>query len=84
MRFFSSGKTVRANVSRKTASVVGSYLASVRKLLDTNDPGATDQFAGRSVKDVRGNVYPLETNPNTLYRLNASVEPFEEVYRLLA
>ena len=84
MRFFSDAKTLRAEVSRGTASVIGSYLAAVRRLLDTNDIEPLQQFGGRSIKDVRGNIFPLETRPNVLYRLNAVVEPFEEVYRLIA
>ena len=84
MQFFSGGETVRANVSRRTASRIGSYLSAVRTLLETNDIEPLEQFVGRSVKDTRGNVHPLETHPNVLYRLNAAVEPFEEVYRLLA
>jgi len=84
MRFPSDGKWVRADVTRKTASVIGTYLASVRRFLDANDVEPLEQFNGQSVKDVRGKVFPLETRPNELYRLNAAVEPFEEVYRLLA
>ena len=84
MRLFSNGQAVKADVSRKTARVLGSYLAAVRRFLDTNDVEPMNQFDGQSVKDVRGEVFPLETRPNELYRLNAAVEPFEEVYRLLA
>lgn len=84
MRFFSDGRVVKANVSRKTASVLGSYLAAVRRLLDTNDAEPLEQFEGQSVKDVRGKVFPLETRSNLIYRVNAAIEPFEAVYRLLA
>ena len=84
MQFFSDAKMVRADVSRTTASIIGRYLASVRRFLETNDPEPLQEVAGQSVKDVQGNVFPLETRPNVLYRLNASIEPFEEVYRLIA
>jgi hypothetical protein len=84
MRFFSDGKTVIAVVNRRNASAIGSYLAAVRRLLDTNDTEPLEQFAGQTAKDVRRNIYPLEIRPNVLYRLNATVEPFEEVYRLVA
>lgn len=84
IRFFSDGKAVKANVSRTTAGIIGTYLASVRRLLDMNDAEPLEQLAGKSVKDVRGNVFPLETRPNVLYRLNVAVEPLEEIYRLLA
>jgi hypothetical protein len=84
MRFFSDGRSVRATISRRTASVIGAYLAAVRRLLDTNDAEQLEQFAGRSVRDVHGTVFLLETRPNVLYQLNEAVEPFEEVYRLIA
>jgi hypothetical protein len=84
MRFFSDAKTVRADVSRRTASVIGSYLSGVRRFRDTNNIEPLGEFAGRSVKDVRGTVFPLETDPNVLYRLNSALEPFEEVYRIFS
>jgi hypothetical protein len=84
MRFFSGGKSVEADVSRRTACVIGSYLASVCRLLDTNDIEPLQQFAGKSVKDVRGKAFALEARANVLYALNAAAEPFEEIYRLSA
>jgi hypothetical protein len=83
-RLFSNGKAVKADVSRKTASVVGRYLAAVRRLLETNDAQPLEEFAGQSIKDNRGTAFPLETRPNVLYRLNAAIEPFEEFYQRLA
>lgn len=84
MQFFSDAKSLRADVTRKTASTIGSYLSAVRILLERNYPDALAAFAGKTVKDVRNKTYPLETRPNVLYRLNSSVEPFEEVYRLIS
>lgn len=84
MRFFSNGQAVRADVTRRTAAIIGSYLAAVRRLLDANDIEPLEPFVGKSVRDVRGRFFPLETRPNVLYRLNAAVETFEEVYRLIA
>ncbi|HEV2550418.1 MAG TPA: hypothetical protein VGU20_24105 [Stellaceae bacterium] len=81
MRFFSNAKAVRADLSRKPTRVVGSYLSAVRRFRDTNDIEPLEQFIGKSVKDVRGTVFPLETRPNVLYRLSASIEPLEEFYR---
>jgi hypothetical protein len=84
MRFFADAKVVRADVSRRTASKIGGYLAAIRALLDRNDIEPLSEFAGKSVKDVHGNAYLLETGPNTLYRLHSVREPFEEIYLLVA
>jgi hypothetical protein len=68
----------------ENASLVGRYMAGVRRLLDTNDPRPLDPFRGVSVSDRRGRRYPLETNPRTLYRIAASVStPFDEIYRIV-
>jgi hypothetical protein len=43
-----------------------------------------ESFIGRSVRDATGKSHPLETEPNSLYRLAAAgSEGFEQVYRLI-
>lgn len=83
MTLFSEGKTIRAKVGRKTAGRIGEYLNAVDEFLKTNDPHHLGRFVGLAVKDNGGKSHILETRPNALYRLNASIEPFEEVYRIL-
>jgi hypothetical protein len=55
----------------------------VDEFLRTNDPDHLQRFVGLAVKDRGGKSHFLETRPNALYRLNAGIEPFEEVYRIL-
>jgi len=65
-----------------TNSLIGSYLNAVRQFLDTNDASVLNRFRGVKVKDVAGKKYILETNPNTLYRLDiAERETPEEYYK---
>lgn len=69
---------------RKSASLVGRYMAAVGLFLESNDPGHLEPFAGRTVTDAHGFAYVFETRPNALYRLDASgIESFEQVYRIV-
>jgi len=83
MLMFSNGKAIRPKVSRKIASTIGQYLNAVDEFLTTNDPDHLKSFVGRSIKDRARKSHVFETRPNVLYRLNAGIEPFEEVYRIL-
>lgn len=67
-----------------SASLVGTYMSAVGRFLQTNNHAHLEPFLGVSVTDVKGKVYPLETRPNTLYRLSAARgESFEQVYRIV-
>lgn len=83
MRTFSGGQHHMIKLSRRAASINGTYLNAVRYLLHTNDRGPLEQFARQSIKDVRGNEFPFETRANVLYRLNSVLEPFHEIYQIL-
>jgi hypothetical protein len=83
-RIFSDGKTINVKVSLRTARIIGAYLSAVGRFLETNDIELLEPYTGKSIKDAAGRLHPLETRPNVLYRLNAAVEPFEEIYRLVA
>ena len=63
-----------------TSSLIGSYLNAVRQFLDSNDPSALKKFKGVKVKDIKGQRYELETNPNTLYRLDLTERETPEDY----
>jgi hypothetical protein len=80
---FSEGRMVTIIVGdTKTNSLIGAYLSAVRRLLEANDRSAPKKFKHRSVRDVDGRRYRLETNPNTLYRLaHAERETPEDFYR---
>jgi hypothetical protein len=66
------------------ASVNGKYLSAVRAFLNSNSLAHLQPFVGRSVIDIKGKVYPFETDPNTLRRLaNSGDELFHDVYQLV-
>ena len=66
------------------ASLVGKYMAHVRWFLQTNHPRHLKAFVGKSVKDIDGNTYPLETRPDVLYQLSQSGgASYEEIYRIV-
>jgi hypothetical protein len=84
MPLFSGGRQLAITVKSNSATLSGRYMSAVRQFLRSNDPKFLDVFKGLSVKDARGKVYPLETDPNVLYRLSsAGNEPFEEIYRIV-
>jgi len=83
MLTFSGGRRHSVILSRKMASINGTYLNAVRQLLHTNDREPLEQFDDQSIKDVRGNEFAFETRPNVLYRLNSVPEPFHEIYQVI-
>ncbi len=68
----------------EAASLVGKYMSAVRQFLLTQDLSHLQPFEGKSVVDVGGKRYPLETRPTVLYRLSHSGGPsFEQIYRIV-
>jgi hypothetical protein len=68
----------------RTASLIGEYMAAVRWFVQTNDLRHLEPFTGKSVKDISGKRFPLETRPNVLHRLaNSGGSSFEDIYRLV-
>ena len=81
---YSRGEPIIVAVNLSEAEKIGSYMASVRAFLESNDPGYLDFFNGYSVTDISGKEHPLETHPNTLYRLaDAGGENFEAIYKIV-
>jgi hypothetical protein len=85
MRVLTDGQSKMLTISGfDQASIVGSHLVAVRRFIETNDIAELESFIGRSVRDATGKSHPLETEPNSLYRLAAAgSEGFEQVYRLI-
>lgn len=85
MRVLTGGQSKMLTISGfDPASVIGSHLAAVRRFIESNDIAELEPFEGRSIKDAAGKSHPLETDPNSLYRLAAAgSEGFEQVYRLI-
>jgi hypothetical protein len=66
------------------ASLAGKYMSAVGKFLQKPNVRTLEPFHDVSIRDARGKTYPLETRPNTLYRLNISNEhSFEQIYRIV-
>jgi hypothetical protein len=65
------------------ASLVGRHGAAVKSFRDTNDISHLAPFEGRTVKDVTGRTFVLETRPNVIRRQEASGEAFEQIYRIV-
>ena len=66
------------------ASLAGKYIDAVGDFWTTADPSHVEDFVGKSVTDIKGRAYPLETNPNALFRLRkVSRTTFEDVYRIV-
>ncbi len=82
---YSAGREVPITVGDfETASLVGRYMAQVRWFLESNNRAHLKPFVGKSVKDITGKSYLLETNPNALYRLaHATATSFEQIYRIV-
>lgn len=82
MGAYSKGKayTLTVNNVRGDASLLGRYLAAVRYALDHNDETILKPFKGKSVADIHGTKYPLETRLAVLYERNRA-DPFENAYR---
>jgi hypothetical protein len=84
MLLYTRGQARTVRVSRMQASDVGLYDAAVGRFLSDNDPQHLLPFVDRGVTDIRGAYHPLETDPNTLYRLvHSGSESFEQVYRII-
>lgn len=82
---YSDGREHAITVSKfKSASLIGEYMAAVRWFVQTNDLRHLEPFAGKSVKDISGTRFPLETRPNVLHRLASSGgDSFEQIYRIV-
>jgi len=66
------------------ASIAGKYIDAVGDFWTTANPEHLKPFEGESVTDINGRSYPLETNPNALFRLRKLTRTsFEEVYRIV-
>ena len=84
MLLYSQGIAIIASVTPAEADIIGRYMAAVGRFLESNDPAYLAPFAGEVITDTAGRHHPLETDPNALYRLEASGgETFEDVYRIV-
>jgi hypothetical protein len=85
MTVVTGGETVELTLRDfEQSSLNGRHFAAVGAFLRSNDIDQLRPFDGKYVIDVTGQVHPLETDPNALYRLShAGGEVFHEIYRLI-
>ena len=83
MRVNTAGKEKSIEIrDSRTASIVGRYHNAVKQFLNTGDKTKLKQFRNKKVKDSKGKLYRLETNPDEIIKINQRVEEpeFYEVY----
>jgi hypothetical protein len=65
------------------AALAGRYWDAAHRFVASNDMSLIEPFVGQSVRDAKGKLHPLETDPNAIHRLAAAGGPaFHEIYRL--
>ena len=83
MRINTGGKEKSVEIKdSRTASVVGRYHNAVKQFLNTGDKTKLSKFRNKKVKDSKGKLHKLETNPDEIIRINQRIEEseFYEVY----
>jgi len=83
MRVNTSGKEKSVEIrDSRTASVVGRYHNAVKQFLNTGDKSKLSKFRNKKVKDSKGKLHRLETNPGEIIKINQRIEEpeFYEVY----
>ena len=83
MRINTDGKEKSVEIKdSRTASVVGRYHNAVKQFLNTGDKSKLSKFRNKKVKDSKGKLHKLETNPDEIIRINQRIEEPEyyEVY----
>lgn len=85
MPIYSQGKSSIITLGDiRQASKVGRYMSAVGKFATSNDQSKIIPFKGKSAKDIKGDIHPFETDPNTLYRLiTTNAESFEQIYKIV-
>ena len=61
-------------MDRKNARSLGRYMAAVGRFLHSNREAELEVFKGGGVTDGSGHRHPFETDPETLYALDARGE----------
>lgn len=85
MRINTDGKEKSIEIKdSRTASVVGRYHNAVKQFLNTGDKTKLQKFRSKKVKDSKGKLHKLETNPEEIIRINQRIEEpeFYEIYNV--
>lgn len=85
MALCSLGKFRWVRVSTEKTSAIGHFWVGVDRFLRTNDTSHLAPFQGVGIRDVSGKLWPFETRPNVLRRLDSAGElSFLEIYKNVA
>ena len=85
MRINTDGKEKSIEIrDSRTASVVGRYHNAVKQFLNNGDKTKLSKFRNKKVKDSKGQLHRLETNPDEIIKINQRIEEpeFYEVYNV--
>ncbi len=85
MRVNTGGKEKSVEIQdSRTASVVGRYHNAVKQFLNKGDKTKLSKFRNKKVRDSKGKLHQLETNPDEIIRINQRIEEpeFYEVYNI--
>ena len=83
MRVNTDGKENSVEIrDSRTATVVGRYHNAVKQFLNTGDKTKLSKFRNKKIKDSKGKLHLLETNPDEIIKINQRIEEpeFYEVY----
>ena len=83
MRINTNGREKSVEIlDSRTASVAGKYHNSIKQFLNTGDKTKLSKFRNKKIKDSKGKLHKLETNPEEIIRINQRIEEpeFYEVY----
>ncbi|WP_322896368.1 hypothetical protein [Erythrobacter sp. T5W1-R] len=87
MTVITSGDAVELTLRDfEQASLNGKHLAAVSEFLRTIETDLLAPFIGQSVIDAAGIAHPLETDPNTLFRIDytySGSEEYHQIYRII-
>lgn len=64
----------------ENASKIGRYWNAIKQFRPSGDRDYLTPFDGETVTDATGKKHRFETDPNMIYELTASMEPFEKMY----
>ncbi|MDE1870864.1 MAG: hypothetical protein KGI06_01335 [Candidatus Micrarchaeota archaeon] len=74
---------IELNDSRQ-ASIIGAYQSAIREYLNTGNPDALKAFKGKKVRDAKGKLHTLDTDPESIRAIAESREnpEFYDIYKI--
>ena len=70
-----NGKTVSIETNdSRTASIIGRYQNAVKQFTTNGNATALSKFSKKKARDSKGNLHSLETNPETILKIQERIE----------